>query len=258
MAAAFPGAPGAAVKARYLSPALGACSLMPKFLHYRGLELVVEVMRPRHVKEKEDFTPLDSIKTVLDSSGSWPILARRKSDGLLVWIAIFAEDGAEVLKLPKWRDMLSQVESRALSAGKAAEPGNISDVKPALAEVILIAPRDVVAGKQNIRDALEAARAERAKDKSLAPLRLQLFSFDPFSCVVPEQLLVPKHERATAEEVEAYLRLLTAQNKKSDLPVISASDPGVVWAGIFSGEVVRIWRRSPITGSLTPVYRLVR
>lgn len=248
----------------HLDPALKACSLLERLLHYRGLELVSEPLRPDHVAAAalvKGHSPIDSIKSILDNVGTWPVVAKKKRrpegqpDGSsagaqLSYVMVLSEESKLVRKLKDWATALDHAPERAVEYAKSAGVAGA----PQTVEVIFIVPEDIIAKKNHMQE-LSAVRQAHPS------VKYQVHPFTTFSTTVPESEFVPKHEIVSKEQAMDYLKIMTARTGKaavSDLTVIPANDPAIVWIGAHSGQFVRVHRPSSTAGAFVPVIHVVR
>ncbi len=71
---------------------------------------------------------------------------------------------------------------------------------------------------------------------------------------ITTHVLVPKHEKATDEEIDALLKKFNISIKQ--LPMIKNNDPAIKTSALKAGEVVKITRKSPTVGDYV-YYRAV-
>ena len=64
--------------------------------------------------------------------------------------------------------------------------------------------------------------------------------------LVPDHILVPKHEIMTINDAEEVLK--TYNCRTTDLPLIFASDPAIVGLGVKPGDMIKITRKSATAG----------
>ena len=64
--------------------------------------------------------------------------------------------------------------------------------------------------------------------------------------LVPDHILVPKHEIMTIKDAEEVLK--TYNCRTTDLPLIFASDPAIVGLGVKPGDMIKITRKSATAG----------
>ena len=230
----------------HLDPSQKACSVLGKFLHYRGLTPVIEPLRPDHVSDDslvDGLTPGDSIKTILDTLGRWELVAK-DSDDRLTFIVVLTNQSPEAHKAKSLESLLVQ------SSGNVARLVAPTGIKnPQLHEVIVIAPSDAV-DKKPLKEIVNGVRA------TMSEVHLGFYPYTKFSTVVPEAAIVPRHSVASPEMIEAFLK--TYYLTKSQLPAILNDDPAVIWCGAHRGDVVEVMRVSETTGSYINVLRLVR
>jgi len=64
--------------------------------------------------------------------------------------------------------------------------------------------------------------------------------------LVPDHILVPKHEIMNINDAEEVLK--TYNCRTTDLPLIFASDPAIVGLGVKPGDMIKITRKSATAG----------
>ena len=64
--------------------------------------------------------------------------------------------------------------------------------------------------------------------------------------LVPEHILVPKHEIMTIKEAEEVLK--TYNCRTTDLPLIFVNDPAIIGLGVKPGDMIKITRKSATAG----------
>ena len=64
--------------------------------------------------------------------------------------------------------------------------------------------------------------------------------------LVPDHVLVPKHEIMTKKDAEEVLE--TYHCRTTDLPLIFVNDPAIVGLGVKPGDMIRITRKSATAG----------
>ena len=64
--------------------------------------------------------------------------------------------------------------------------------------------------------------------------------------LVPDHVLVPKHEIMAKKDAEEVLK--TYNCRTTDLPLIFASDPAIVGLGVKPGDMIKITRKSATAG----------
>jgi len=64
--------------------------------------------------------------------------------------------------------------------------------------------------------------------------------------LVPDHVLVPKHEIMAKKDVEEVLK--TYNCRTTDLPLIFANDPAIVGLGVKPGDMIKITRKSATAG----------
>jgi len=64
--------------------------------------------------------------------------------------------------------------------------------------------------------------------------------------LVPDHILVPKHEIMTKKDAEEVLK--TYNCRATDLPLIFVSDPAIVGLGVKPGDMIKITRKSATAG----------
>ena len=64
--------------------------------------------------------------------------------------------------------------------------------------------------------------------------------------LVPDHILVPKHEIMTKKDAEEVLK--TYNCRTTDLPLIFANDPAIIGLGVKPGDMIRITRKSATAG----------
>lgn len=135
--------------------------------------------------------------------------------------------------------------------------------KSAHKRVLIMAPRPY---SNNVNNALAAIRNKNwlSIGGEPAPASVSVvnstaqyienFTYQLTTIVVPRHVMVPKHELATAEEIENELKRyrLTPNN----LPMIERYDPPVAWLGLRPGDICKITRVDDLSGE-TIIYRLV-
>lgn len=238
----------------HFDPALKACAVLGRFLHHRGLVLVAEPLRPGHVSEADldaGFTPPTIVNGILESLGSWQVVAARAGPGppALVYVVVVTGGNDAAHKAKSMSALLQQGESRAAESARAAGLlGPAGAGAGLLREMIVIAPDDVVL-KKPLQAVFAAANSARGAHYQLLP-------YIKFSVAVPECAAVPAHSVASPEEVAEYLRV--SMIPAGQLPLIPRDDAAVVWCGALPGQFVRVMRPSETVATYVPVYRLVR
>ena len=66
------------------------------------------------------------------------------------------------------------------------------------------------------------------------------------SVLVPDHILVPKHEIMVKEDAEEVLK--TYNCRTTDLPLIFVNDPAIVVLGVKPGDMIKIIRKSATAG----------
>lgn len=87
---------------------------------------------------------------------------------------------------------------------------------------------------QQLRKIYDTVRGKKA--------RYELYEFKKFYYVVPEHVLVPRHSRASEEDIKWLLYI--ARINPNDLPKIKARDAASIWHGFLPGEIIRQDRAS--------------
>jgi DNA-directed RNA polymerase subunit H len=64
--------------------------------------------------------------------------------------------------------------------------------------------------------------------------------------LVPEHILVPKHEIMTIKDAEEVLK--TYNCRTTDLPLIFVNDPAIIGLGVKPGDMIKITRKSATAG----------
>ncbi|MBU13112.1 MAG: DNA-directed RNA polymerase subunit H [Nitrosopumilales archaeon] len=64
--------------------------------------------------------------------------------------------------------------------------------------------------------------------------------------LVPDHILVPKHEIMAKKDAEEVLK--TYNCRTTDLPLIFANDPAIVGLGVKPGDMIKITRKSATAG----------
>jgi len=64
--------------------------------------------------------------------------------------------------------------------------------------------------------------------------------------LVPDHILVPKHEIMAKKEAEEVLK--TYNCRTTDLPLIFVNDPAIVGLGVKPGDMIKIIRKSATAG----------
>ncbi len=84
--------------------------------------------------------------------------------------------------------------------------------------------------------------------------QIEIFKFDKLQSDITEHDLVPKHEVLTKEEGENVMESYRA--RKRDMPLIRTNEPVAKYYNMKPGEIVKIYRPSPLTCE-SVAYRLV-
>jgi DNA-directed RNA polymerase subunit H (RpoH/RPB5) len=85
-------------------------------------------------------------------------------------------------------------------------------------------------------------------------IHFEFYNYNKFVIVVPQHVLVPKHEIVSEKESQEYMNEFYI--KKDMLPRILSIDPAVVWIGGRGGDIIKITRVSENAG-IAINYRLV-
>ena len=64
--------------------------------------------------------------------------------------------------------------------------------------------------------------------------------------LVPDHVLVPKHEIMAKKDAEEVLK--TYNCRTTDLPLIFANDPAIIGLGVKPGDMIKITRKSATAG----------
>ena len=64
--------------------------------------------------------------------------------------------------------------------------------------------------------------------------------------LVPDHILVPKHEIMIKKEAEEVLK--TYNCRTTDLPLIFVNDPAIIGLGVKPGDMIKITRKSATAG----------
>ena len=64
--------------------------------------------------------------------------------------------------------------------------------------------------------------------------------------LVPDHILVPKHEIMVKKDAEEVLK--TYNCRTTDLPLIFVNDPAIVGLGVKPGDMIKITRKSATAG----------
>ena len=64
--------------------------------------------------------------------------------------------------------------------------------------------------------------------------------------LVPDHVLVPKHEIMTKKDAEEVLKRYNCRT--TDLPLIFANDPAIIGLGVKPGDMIKITRKSATAG----------
>ena len=64
--------------------------------------------------------------------------------------------------------------------------------------------------------------------------------------LVPDHVLVPKHEIMAKKDAEEVLK--TYNCRTTDLPLIFVNDPAIVGLGVKPGDMIKITRKSATAG----------
>jgi len=86
---------------------------------------------------------------------------------------------------------------------------------------------------------IEKLRAKKAK--------LELYDYDMFSSIKPENILVPEHILMSQEEQDEFIETYKLDHEYI-FPFIEKNDPQVVWIGGESGDLIKIINRNEISG----------
>ena len=84
--------------------------------------------------------------------------------------------------------------------------------------------------------------------------QIEIFKFSKLQSDITEHDLVPLHIVLTKDESDQVLEAYRA--KKRDMPLIRSNEPVAKYYNMKPGEIVMIFRPSPITGQ-SIAYRLV-
>jgi DNA-directed RNA polymerase subunit H (RpoH/RPB5) len=84
--------------------------------------------------------------------------------------------------------------------------------------------------------------------------QIEIFKFDKLQSDITEHDLVPKHQVLTKDEGENVMESYRA--RKRDMPLIRSNEPVAKYYNMKPGEIVKIFRPSPLTGE-SVAYRLV-
>ena len=84
--------------------------------------------------------------------------------------------------------------------------------------------------------------------------KLRVFGYKTFIVNILTVPIIPKHEIMTEDEIAKLLE--DNRITKSNLPMIKYSDPPIIWINAKIGDVVRIYRYSPVCG-VSFYYRVV-
>jgi DNA-directed RNA polymerase subunit H (RpoH/RPB5) len=84
--------------------------------------------------------------------------------------------------------------------------------------------------------------------------KLRVFNYKTFITNILTVPIIPKHEIMTEEEIAKLLE--DNRITKANLPMIKYNDPPIIWINAKIGDVIRIYRFSPIIGS-SLYYRIV-
>lgn len=113
-----------------------------------------------------------------------------------------------------------------------------------LDEVILIAEPELFK-KKHINDVILNKTSENksgADEKGTKPY-YSVYPYTKFRCVVPEHILVPKHEICPPEVLWTFNNILRISNNQ--FPLIRSYDSMVAWTGAHIGELLKITRNDP-------------
>lgn len=114
-------------------------------------------------------------------------------------------------------------------------------------EVLIVVPDDVYEKKQTAL--LEAVGGH------VGGARLDVCPYGCFITDIPAVAGVPRHERLTPAEAEAFLA--EARLRRAALPIMPYKDPASFWTGARPGELVRVVRPSVAAGESEAVYQVV-
>ena len=187
---------------------------------------------------------IDTVAAAL-GNGYLKIDAARKAprgERARVVIAIYSPSAKETQELKKFVDAVE----RALF-----DPDGTLDEAIIIVDDTVFSRKPLVAHVDHVQAGLRSLTAS-ARDKT-APY-LSLYSYAPFTNVVPDHAIVPPHRTMSAKEVSTLLGFM--HKTRADLPMIFTNDPPVIWVGAREGDVVEISRDSH-TAAAALYYRRV-
>lgn len=224
-------------------PSVIVRTLIDAFLPYRRLKLVPRGLAPEAqarafstdevIRDMEQFyyVRLDALREAPRGKRDWVVILILSADGK------FSHHG------PDLRRLLDGV-----GLERQAKEGRLD-------ELIVVAEKEFFS-KKNVMDVIskhQEGQASGPDPEGETPF-CSAHPYHNFALVVPESQIVPPHRIMSPEEVETFLgrERLTLR----DLPVISASDPPIVWLGGRAGQVVEIERPSQTAGQAFFVRRI--
>jgi DNA-directed RNA polymerase subunit H (RpoH/RPB5) len=207
-------------------------NLIGGFFRYRGLALAPRGLSReaalRAFSDDEVIGDMEQFSYVrLDAKRIGPPRGGRD----WVVVLVLSANGKYARHGPDLRLLLNGVE-----AERATKEGRLD-------ELIVVAEEDFFR-KKNLTDVVRELQGKQAggDDRLGTAPFYSAHPYHNFALVVPEHRSVFPHRLMEPAEVDALLRreLLA----RSDLPVVYASDPPIVWNGGREGQVVEITRAS--------------
>ena len=195
---------------------------LPVFLKYRGL-----TVDPKFKWKKRDPFVAE-LKTI-----KYNRTDAKTSEGKMVFIYILYANGKYSIKGPELKELLT----------RSTADSNVKEGK--LEEVIVVANEEFFR-KKNMVDVIRKLRNQTGEQRFSR--YYNAYPYHVLAFPVPEAASVPSYGIVTPKQAKKFLES-QHYRKPSDVPIIFASDPPIVWLGARPGQFVLIERLSQTTGT---------
>lgn len=233
-----------------LYPPVAIIQNLPRFFEHRGLALAARervvadgAAPPAPALPDSDTIVSNMTQFFYERVDARRLVPRGARDHVIV--IVLNSDGKYAQNGPALQMLLSTISNE-----RVVEEGRLD-------ELFIIAEENFFQ-KKNLTDIIRkfTSISARAVDEEGRKSYFSAYPYHIFSLVVPDHESVPAHRVMAPEEVATMLR--DQRKLRSDLAMIYANDPPVIWCGGREGQVVEITRMSETAGQAIVYRRIVR